>query len=78
MGEKPLIGGEDGRRTLEFITAVYKAGATGQAVRLPLAPDDPFYTREGILARAVKFYEKKRSVEGFAPSGDITTGSDYR
>ncbi|AGA58865.1 putative dehydrogenase [Thermobacillus composti KWC4] len=77
-GGKPLIGGEDGRRTLEFITAVYKAGATGQAVRLPLAPDDPFYTREGILARAVKFYEKKRSVEGFAPSGDITTGSDYR
>lgn len=77
-GGKPMITGEDGRRTLEFITAVYKAGTTGQAVRLPLEPDDPFYTREGILARTVKFYEKKRSVEGFAPSGDISTGSDYR
>lgn len=76
-GVRPLIGGDDGKRTLEFITAVYKAGATGRPVQLPLAPEDPFYTRAGMLANATKFYEKKTSVDNFE-AGDITTGSNYR
>ena len=47
-GRDVAITGEDGRRTIELITAIYKAGATRQAVALPISPEDPFYTVEGI------------------------------
>ena len=42
-----------------------------------LTPDDPFYTREGILRTARHFHEKTRSVENFADN-EITFGRDYR
>ena len=69
------IGGEDGRRTIELITAVYKAGATGEAVSLPLAKDDPFYTVEGLMARMPHFHEKTASAADL--EGEITLGSSY-
>ena len=69
------IGGEDGRRTIELITAVYKAGATGQTVTLPLAEDDPFYTVEGLMARMPHFHEKTASAADL--EGEITLGSSY-
>jgi UDP-N-acetyl-2-amino-2-deoxyglucuronate dehydrogenase len=74
---EPMIQGEDGRATLEIITAIYKAGSTGKAVKLPLAKDDPFYTTSGILKNAVHFYEKKASIENFADE-KISVGSDYQ
>lgn len=55
----PAIGGEDGRRTIELITAVYKAGATRQTVTLPIEQDDPFYTHRGMMANVPHFYEKR-------------------
>lgn len=73
-GVQPLVGAEDGRAALELITAIYKSAATGEAARLPLQPDDPFYTREGVLRHAPRFHKKKSSVENFADIG-ITTGS---
>ena len=69
------IGGEDGRRTIELITAVYKSGATGQTVTLPLAKDDPFYTVEGLMARMPHFHEKTASAADL--EGEITLGSSY-
>ncbi len=45
----PAIGGEDGRRTIELITAVYKSGATNQTVTLPIQKEDTFYTVEGMM-----------------------------
>ncbi|TCL74295.1 putative dehydrogenase [Hydrogenispora ethanolica] len=74
---EPMIQGKDGKATLEIITAIYKAGSTGQPVKLPLAKDDPFYTTTGILAHAVHFYEKKTSIENFADE-KISVGSDYK
>jgi UDP-N-acetyl-2-amino-2-deoxyglucuronate dehydrogenase len=71
-----LVDGESGRKTLELITAIYQAATTKQTVELPLQPDSPFYTREGILANAPRFYEKSQSVEDFS-SNEITLGSDY-
>lgn len=73
---KPAIGGEDGRRTIELITAIYAAGALGTTVKLPLAKDDPFYTVEGIRASVPHFYEKTVSATELA--GDITLGSSYK
>ena len=60
-GEKPLITAQDGRRTIELITAIYKSGCTKQTVALPIAKDDDFYTFEGLLKNATRFYEKKEA-----------------
>lgn len=65
----PLITGEDGRKTVEFISAVYQSSFTGKSVRFPMTEKDPFYTREGILNRAIRFNEKKKSVESYADIG---------
>jgi predicted dehydrogenase len=70
-----LIKGEDGRRTIELITAIYKAGIEGRTISLPIPRDDPFYTVQGIMARAPRFYQKSASVQDL--SGTITLGSDY-
>lgn len=44
-GERPLVSGHEARRTIEFITALYKAALTGRPVRRgEIVPGDPFYT----------------------------------
>lgn len=73
-GEQPLVDGREGRKTVELITAIYKAAATGEVVKLPLSSEDPWYTREGIVANAPRFFEKRGSVENFADDS-ITIGS---
>ncbi len=76
-GREPLlIDGQEGRKPLELISAIYQSSHFGQKVRLPLQPTDPFYTREGILKHARHFHEKSRSVENFA-SSEITLGRNY-
>jgi hypothetical protein len=72
-GRQPLVGGQAGRATVEFIMAAYQSAFTGKPVRLPLTPKDPFYTKEGILAHARKFHEKTTSI-GSLPSGGISVG----
>ncbi len=67
------ITGEDGRRTIELITAIYKAGSTHTPVTLPLAKDDPFYTVDGIRKSVPHFYEKTVSVEEL--NGEVSFGN---
>ena len=74
-GTEPAITGEDGRRTIEMITAIYKAASSRQVVELPLQKDDPFYTVEGIRAHVPHFHEKTASV--IEQAGTITFGSDF-
>ena len=76
-GSKPFIDGASGRRTVELITAIYKAGIVHQTVDLPLKKDDPYYTVEGILENAPHFYEKTASITNLGENETITTGSDY-
>ena len=35
-GREPLVNGEEGRKSLELMVAIYRSGRTGAAVRLPL------------------------------------------
>lgn len=70
------ITGEDGRRTIELICAIYKSGAEGKTVELPLKRSDPFYTVKGILEHAPHFYEKTTSAASL--DGEITLGSTYK
>lgn len=72
-----LVDGREGRETLELITAIYQAATFGETVTLPLGPDSPFYTRDGMMKNAVRFYEKKVSVDDFGDN-EITTGGNYR
>lgn len=73
-GARPLITGADGKKTVELITAVYKAGFQKRTVELPIAPDDEYYTVEGIQKNAVHFYEKTGCIENFT-AADITVGN---
>ena len=72
-GTEPAITGEDGRRTIELITAIYKAGSSGKTVTLPIQPSDPFYTVDGIRGAVPHFYEKTASVE--SQDGDLSFGN---
>lgn len=74
-GTLPAIGGEDGRRTIELITAIYLSGSFGQTVELPLTKDSPFYTVDGIMKNTPHFYEKVASVAEL--NGEITVGGNY-
>jgi predicted dehydrogenase len=76
-GTRPLITGVDGKRTVELITAIYKAGFEKRTVSLPITPEDEYYRQEGILKNAIHFYEKTSSVENFG-SIDISTGNYKR
>jgi predicted dehydrogenase len=69
-GQDWLIKGEDGRLTIELITAIYKAGAEGRVIDLPIRKDDPFYTLKGIMAAVPHFHEKTAMVKEL--SGSIT------
>lgn len=73
-GARPLITGADGRKTVELITAIYKAGFEKQTVTLPIGPEDEYYTETGLQKHAVHFYEKGKSIENFA-SSEITVGT---
>lgn len=45
---RPLVSGPEARRTIEFISALYKSAATGQAVaRGSIQPGDPYYEHVG-------------------------------
>ena len=74
-GSNVLISGEDGRRTIELITAIYKAGSEQRAIELPIEKSDIFYTVKGIKEKAPHFYEKSAAVNDL--SGNITVGSEY-
>jgi UDP-N-acetyl-2-amino-2-deoxyglucuronate dehydrogenase len=67
-----LVDGRDGRTTIEIITAIYQAAITARTVTLPLPPDDPFRTRDGLLQAAPRFHQKTTSVGEFS-TNEITT-----
>ncbi|MDR0668621.1 MAG: Gfo/Idh/MocA family oxidoreductase [Treponema sp.] len=71
-GNDWLIRGDDGRLTIELITAIYKAGTEGRVVGLPITKSDPFYTVGGIMAAVPRFYKKTSAVKEL--SGTITVG----
>lgn len=52
---RPLVSGAEARRTIEFLTAIYKAAATGEPVRPgTIHPGDPFYARiSGTAASSI-------------------------
>lgn len=72
----PLVDGEQGKRALALITAIYKSAITRTVVMLPISRHDPFYRTGGISALAPRFYEKSASVANFSEVGAIPLGKD--
>jgi predicted dehydrogenase len=72
--EQLLIDGEQGRRTIELITAIYASAVRGQPVYLPMASTDPWYRRQGQLEAAPRYHEKSRVVSDFGDVPITTTG----
>lgn len=70
----PMITGEDGKKTVALISAIYKAGSLHQSVEFPMPKEDPFNTVEGIRKNAIYFHKKGMSVENFEDS-TITLGN---
>jgi len=73
--EELLIDGEQGRRAIEIIMAIYKSSVTKAMVTLPITRDDPFYRHETMAAQMPRFFQKTRSVENFS-NNTITLGRD--
>ena len=42
-GQGDIVSFADGRRSIEFVTAVYRSAREGRPIRLPLDKDDPLY-----------------------------------
>lgn len=63
--ETPIVTGEDGKRALELIFAVYKSGSLDKIVDLPIEPKDAFYTQQGILETVPRFHKKSGFIENF-------------
>lgn len=74
QGRTPAITGQDGKNTIELITAIYKAGFEKRTVELPIKPDDEYYTFDGLLKNAPRFYKKAESKESLGDD-QITTGN---
>lgn len=71
----PAVTGEDGRRTVEVVTAIYRAAIERREVELPIPADSEYHTRDGLLANAPRFFNKSASVEeqeGFITAGGST------
>ena len=71
-----LVDGEQGKRSLELITAIYKSALPRTVVTLPIPCDDDFYRTGGLMAKAPLFYEKSASVSNFTEVGAIPLGKD--
>ena len=72
----PLVDGEQGKRSLELITAIYKSAIIRTVVTLPIPSHDDFYRTGGLMAKAPHFYEKSASVSNFTEVGAIPLGKD--
>ncbi|MFE6968375.1 Gfo/Idh/MocA family protein [Isoptericola sp. NPDC057653] len=70
---RPAVTGEDGRRAIELVTAIYEAGVERRTVDLPLSADDPYYRTGTLVERAPHFFSKTASV-GELP-GKIIVGA---
>ncbi|WP_213732252.1 Gfo/Idh/MocA family protein [Citrobacter europaeus] len=73
---RPLVDGEQGKRSLELITAIYKSAITRTVVTLPIHHTDAFYRTGGLIDIAPHFYEKSASVSNFTEVGAIPLGKD--
>jgi len=75
-GHAPLVDGEDGKRAIELVTAIYAAAIERRTIDLPISPEDPFYRSGTLVERAPRFFAKTASVD--SQDGEIIVGPTPR
>ncbi len=60
--KEPKVNGEEGRKVIEVITAIYQSATSGQQVSLPITKTEAWYTTKG-LQRLVKKGKKRISYQ---------------
>ena len=55
-----------------MIYGIYQSAVERREVMLPVGKDSSFYTQDGVLKAAPRFYEKSASVDNI--DGEITLG----
>lgn len=73
--EELLTSGEEGRKAIELIAAIYKSSVLERPVSLPLTPDDTFYRKSTMVPAMPHFFDKTKNVENFEQT-EITLGRD--
>lgn len=69
-----LIDGNEGRKTIEMIMAIYKSAYTGRTAVLPISPKDVFYSKERVVRIMPHFHEKTLNKDTFEGNTAITLG----
>lgn len=75
-GRTPLVDGEDGKRAIELVTAIYAAAIERRTIDLPIPPEDPWYRSGTLVERAPRFFAKTTSVD--SQDGEIIVGPTHR
>ena len=75
-GRTPLVDGEDGKRAIELVTAIYAATIERRTIDLPIPPEDPWYRSGTLVERAPRFFAKTTSVD--SQDGEIIVGPAHR
>lgn len=73
-GRAPLVTGEEGRKAVELVTAMYKSSTEHASVSLPLDKDDPFYHKDSMLALVPRYFKKTASADNLE-DGTISLGT---
>ena len=69
-----LIDGNEGRKAIELIMAIYKSAYTGSATVLPISPMGDFYSKERVARIMPHFHEKTLNKDTFEENTIITLG----
>lgn len=75
-GTAPTVTGQDGRNTVEVVTAIYRAAIEGSQVELPIESASPYYSGEGVLDNAPRYFTKSRSVDHLEGSISVSGTED--
>lgn len=67
----PAVTGEQGKRTVETVQAIYRAAIEQRTIPLPVEPGSDWYTGQALLAKAPRYFKKTASVAD--QTGDVRT-----
>lgn len=74
--EDLMVTGEDGKRVIELITLIYQSSVESRELPINIDSENPWYTTEGILKKAPRYYKKTKSIENM--EGDIIVGQSKK
>src|SRR5690625_889437 len=75
-GRTPLVDGEDGKRAIELVTAIYAAAIERRTIDLPIPPEDPWYRSGTLVEPSPRFFAQTTSLD--SQDGEMIVGPTHR